>query len=161
MKLYEIDQAINELIQNGIDLETGELTPKVEKELDALELIRDQKLENIGLYIKNLKAESEAIQAEEKILSGRRSSLNNKAEYLKRWLTDALEGETLKTPRLVIAYRKSKRVETTADFDLQNISPEFKKITIVLNKVSAGRYIKSGNKLPGVVVNEYKNIVIK
>ena len=55
MKLYEI----NEAILNCVDPETGEAD--VEK-LDELIMMRDEKLENLALWVKDLKAELENLK---------------------------------------------------------------------------------------------------
>jgi V/A-type H+-transporting ATPase subunit E len=67
MNLFEIDDAILACV----DLETGDIID-VEK-LEALELERDTKISNIACWIKNLKAEAEAII----------SAANKEAEDLK------------------------------------------------------------------------------
>ena len=58
MKLYEIDQAI----MDCIDMETGEIVN--EELLNDLQMERDAKIENVALWIKELKAEAEALKAE-------------------------------------------------------------------------------------------------
>ena len=65
MKLYEIDNAILECI----DMETGEVIDA--EKLDALNIERDAKIENVVLWIKDLKAEAEAIKAEKLTLAER------------------------------------------------------------------------------------------
>ena len=55
MTLYEIDKAIQEALEGAVDPESGAI---IDDELlaayDQLRMDRDQKVENIGLYIKNL-----------------------------------------------------------------------------------------------------------
>ena len=63
MKLYEIDAAIMECI----DLETGEIVDA--DRLTALQMEREQKLENVALWIKDLDAEAKALKAEEQSFS--------------------------------------------------------------------------------------------
>ena len=58
MTIYEIDQAIMECV----DLETGEIIDT--EQLDKLQMERDAKLENVACWIKDLKAEAEALKAE-------------------------------------------------------------------------------------------------
>ena len=58
MKLYEID----EQILGCIDAETGEIIDA--DMLNALQIERDAKIENVALWIKDLKAEAEAYKAE-------------------------------------------------------------------------------------------------
>ena len=56
--LYEIDKAILECV----DAETGEIID--DKALEELELARDNKIENIACWIKNLKADAESYKKE-------------------------------------------------------------------------------------------------
>lgn len=109
MKLYEI----NEAILNCIDPETGEADPD---KLDELLMMREEKLENLTLWVKELKAEADAIKAEEKALAERRQAKERKAESLKKYLDEALAGQKFETSRCVVSFRKSQKVEIT-DFD--------------------------------------------
>ena len=61
MKLYEIDRAIDDFFMNNIDPETGEMTNL--DELEGLQMEREQKLENIGIAVKNIRADIEALKA--------------------------------------------------------------------------------------------------
>ena len=81
MTLYEIDRAIMDAITAGLDPETGELTNY--DELEELQLARDEKIENIACYIKNIAADAKAIRDEEQALAKRRKTLENRAEGLK------------------------------------------------------------------------------
>ena len=58
MTIYEIDQAI----MNCVDVETGEIIDT--EQLDKLQMERDAKLENVACWIKDLKAEAEALKNE-------------------------------------------------------------------------------------------------
>ena len=64
MTLWEVDKRISDILENGmhIDEETGEVF--LPEDLDSLNIERDEKIEGIALYVKNLKAEAEAIHAE-------------------------------------------------------------------------------------------------
>lgn len=58
MNLYEIDLAIEEAFTQAVDPETGEVNDEYMAQLDALEMERDRKVENIACFIKNLKADA-------------------------------------------------------------------------------------------------------
>lgn len=115
MKIYEIDQAIEQLIADSIDQETGETNLDLEA-LDALQLERGKAVENLALYFKNLMAEAEAIKAEEDKLKKRRESTLKTAERVESYLTYVLQGEKFKTPRVVVGYRTSSSVEVGDGF---------------------------------------------
>ena len=103
MKLYEIDAAIQNLLDSmTVDPDTGEA--KLDEEaLAGLQMERERKLEGVALAIKNMSAEAEAIKAEENNLAKRRKALENKVEGMKGFLRDALDGEKLKTPRVSVS----------------------------------------------------------
>ena len=82
MNLYDIDRQIQELIENCVDPETGELTIDTAA-LDALQMEREAKIENLACYVKNLTADAKKIKAEEEALAQRRKAAENKAERLK------------------------------------------------------------------------------
>lgn len=106
MKLYEIDQKIQAILDGAeVDAETGELLLDTE-ELEALQMEREAKLEGVALAIKNLSAEAAAIREEEKKLAERRKVTENKVERLKGWLAWALDGGKLSTPRVSVSVGK-------------------------------------------------------
>ena len=107
MTIYEIDNEI----MNCIDMETGEVIDT--EKLNDLQMERDEKIENVALWIKELKAEAEAIKNEKQALAERQRVAENKAESLKNWLAYALNGEKFKTSKCSISYRKTEAVEVT------------------------------------------------
>lgn len=106
MKLYEIDQQIQEILDGmSIDEETGEVSLDAEA-LAELQMARQDKLEGAALYIKELEALAKAIREEELALAKRRQAREKKAQRLRVWLTDALNGEKLETGRVSVSIRK-------------------------------------------------------
>ena len=109
MTIYEIDNEI----MNCIDMETGEVIDT--EKLNELQMGRDAKIENVALWIKELKAEAEAIKNEKQALAERQRVAENKAESLKNWLAYALNGEKFKTSKCSVSYRNSESVEVTEE----------------------------------------------
>ena len=109
MTLYEI----NSEIMSCIDMETGEGIDTEKR--NELQMERDAKIENVALWIKELKAEAEAIKNEKQALAERQRVAENKAESLKNWLAYALNGEKFKTAKCSISYRNSESVEVTEE----------------------------------------------
>ena len=103
MKLYEIDAAIQKVLDEiMVDPDTGEA--KLDEEaLAELQMEREKKLEGVALAIKNLSAEAAAIKAEEDNLAKRRKVLENKVDSMKGFLRTALNGEKLKTARVSVS----------------------------------------------------------
>ena len=109
MTIYEIDNEI----MNCIDMEIGEVIDT--EKLNDLQMERDEKIENVALWIKELKAEAEAIKNEKQALAERQRVAENKAESLKNWLAYALNGEKFKTSKCSVSYRNSESVEVTEE----------------------------------------------
>ena len=155
--LYELTRAIEEF-DLEIDEETGEVTNL--DELDALELERDTKVENIALWVKNLTAEAAAIKAEVQNLTKRQKAAENKAERLKDYLMGNLAGEKFKTPKVAISYRTSEAVEIT-DEDL--IPEEFLVIKTEYkpDKKAIKDELKAGGEVEGAELVKRTSLQIK
>lgn len=82
-----------------------------EDELNALQMEKDEKRENIALWIKNIEAEANAVKAESKNLDDRYKRLINKATRLLDYLAADLNGEPFKTSKVECRWRKSESVE--------------------------------------------------
>ena len=155
MTLYEIDNEI----MNCIDEETGEIIDL--DRLNALEMERDKKIGNVACWIKDLKAEAEAIKAEKQALDKRQKAAENKAESLKTWLQTVLEGEKFKDSRCSISYRKSEKVVFAEDFAYVTLPDSMKKVTIEPKKTEIKDFLRTGASIDGVELVESTNIQIK
>lgn len=153
MNLYEIDFEI----MNCLDEETGEIIDT--EKLDTLQMERDRKIDNIGLWIKDLDAEAEAIKAEQLKLADRMAAAERKATKLRQYLTHFLDGEKFKTPRLAISFRKSTQVCVDDATALPEDYLKYAEPTVDKTKVKNA--LKDGVLLNGVRLIERKNIQIK
>ena len=157
MTLFEIDKAIQDF-EFEIDEETGEiLNPNA---LEELEMAREQKIENVGLYIKNLEAEATAVENQEKIFADRKKRIKKKIEGLKSFLGYALQGEKFRTDKVEMSFRKSESVHITDEY---LIPDEYKVCTVVKkpDKKVIKDAIKSGKDIMGAELIEKQNIQIK
>ena len=107
MNLFQIDEEI----MNCVDMETGEIIDTAK--LDKLQMERDEKIENIGCWIKNLTADAEALKEQKLAFAERQKAAENKVESLKRYLTNYLAGQKFSTPKVVISFRKTSSVNVT------------------------------------------------
>lgn len=157
MSIYEIEQAILDCI----DPETGEISDF--EKLEALNMERDEKFENIALWIKNLVAEARAIREEELALAARRQSVEKKTDSLKSYLQDKLGGEAFKTSKVDISYRKSAAVEIEDEAEFVKLAPEelLTRKEPTINKKEVTAAIKSGLWVPGAALVERQNMQIK
>ena len=74
--LYEIDKSI----LGCIDQETGEMIDP--DRLEALFMERNQKIENVALWIKNLQSDALAFKAEKEAFAARQKAAEAKVESL-------------------------------------------------------------------------------
>ncbi len=158
MTLYEIDGAILECI----DAETGEVID-IDR-LEALNMERDAKVENVACWIKELKAEAEAIKAEKQKLADRQKAAENKAESLKKWLAYALDGKKFSTARCAVSFRSSESVEVTEE-GLEALMKEHDELLTYKkpepNKTAIKQAIKDGLSVDGVQLVQNVSAIIK
>lgn len=154
MKLYEIDEAIMECV----DEETGEIMD-VDK-LEQLAMLRDEKIENFGCWIKNLVAEADAIKAEKDALAAREKTARNKAERLKEFLGYALQGEKFKSPRLSVSFRKVSSVKVDPAV-LDELPDEYVKVTKEARKTLLKDALAAGEEIPGVTMESRQSVIIR
>ena len=154
MTLYEIDEEI----LNLVDQETGEVVD-IER-LEQLEMERDKKISNVACWIKDLKAEADAIKAEKNALAKRQTVCENKVEQLKDYLTRALNGIKFKDARCSISYRKSESVEVD-DSVIDKLPEEYIKVEKTVRKTELKDAMKLGFEFEGCRLIEKNNIQIR
>ena len=152
--IYEINQSILECL----DAETGEIIDP--ERLDALLMEKDQKIEGVVCWIKNLVSDADAIKAEKDALAEREAKCRKKADDLKNWLAKVLEGQKFTTAKCAVSFRKSTKLEIV---DAESIPKEFMVETVTTkpdaNAIKA--LLKSGQKVSGCALVENNNIQIK
>lgn len=153
MNLYEIESAILDCI----DQETGEIVD-IEK-LEQLSMERDTKVENIALWIKNLKAESEAYKAEKQSFEQKQRVAENKLSSLKEYLSGYLNGEKFKTTKVSCSFRNSTAVEVS---DMSLLPEEFKRYREPEPmKTEIKEAINKGVDVPGAALVSNLSLIIK
>lgn len=157
MTLYEIDKAILDF-EFEVDEESGEILNA--NELDELKMARDDKIEGISLWIKNLEAEKEAVKHEKDNFADRERRLGKKIESLKGYLTYALDGQKFSTPKVAVSFRKSESVLVKDEY---LIPDEYCDFTVMRkpNKKNIKDALKHGKELMGVELVEKQNVSVK
>lgn len=152
--LYEIDQGILECL----DLETGEVIDP--ERLESLSMERNQKIENVVCWVKNLLSDADAIKAEKDALAEREAKCLKKAEDLKKWLAEALGGQKFSTAKCAVSFRRSETVEIA---DVALIPPELLRVktTTEPNKTAIKALLKDGQEVVGCSLVENQNLQIK
>lgn len=162
MTIYEIDQEIESLL-GQVDEETGEVLFDPER-LEQLQMDRERKVEHLALAWKNLAAEAKAIKAEEEALAKRRKVTENEAERARKYLEYILGGESFKSARVAIGYRRSEQVEVTPDFVPWAF--EHRQSLLRLKEPEADKSaikaaIRAGEDIPFAEITQKKSMTIK
>lgn len=154
MNLYEIDQAILACI----DPETGELID--EAALVSLQMERADKIRNVALWVKNLNASVVALKAERDAFDERMKAAQKKADGLKKYLANALQGQKFSTDECTVSFRRSAAVTV---FDEAALPAEYvaEKISKTPDKAAIKAAIKSGIEVPGAVLVDNLRVQIK
>lgn len=152
MNLYEINKAMQECI----NLETGEIDLEL---FEKLQLEKDEKIENVALWIKNLSSDVESMENEKKAFEERIKACKNKVSSLKTYLEMALNGEKFQTSRCSITFRKSKSIEVT---DISKLEKNYLKYAEpTADKTAIKKAIESGVTVVGASLVENFNVQIK
>lgn len=152
--LYEINQSLMECI----DYETGEIID-IEK-MNALMLERDEKIENIALWIKNLKSDIEAYKAEAEAFTARRKSAESKVESLTRYLSEFLDGQGFKTSKAQISFRNTTAVKIDENAELPS---EYCRVVTKTDpdKKAIKTALESGTEIEGCELVKSRSMTIK
>ena len=152
MKLYEI----NEAILNCIDPDTGEVDAE---QFDALMMERNDKIENLACWHKDLLAEAAAIRAEEKALAERRQAKERRAASIMGYLEKVLDGQKFETAKAVCSFRKSQMIEIS---DITKILDDYLKYSQpTADKAAIKAAIKDGLTIEGAELVDTVSMSIK
>lgn len=161
MNIYEIDQSIMALV----DPETGEIMDW--DAFDQLKMDREEKIENVACWCKNLMAEASAIRQEELNLQKRRQAVESMAETRKRWLEKVLCGQKFETAKCSVSFRKTTKVEvedTAAAIQWAEIAGYKDCVSYKapdVNKNGLAKLLKEGIEIPGVSLVEGMSMGVK
>lgn len=159
--LYEIDVAITSLV----DQETGEILDY--EAFAALSMEREQKVEGMALWYKDLCAEAAAIKAEVDNLNKRKKDCETKAENLKKYLLEMLGGEKFKTARVACSFGTSTSVQIADEAEFvqkMEMGQHYEFLTYkdpTVNKAEVTKALKAGQTVEGAELVKSKYITIK
>lgn len=158
MKLYEIPFAIRSALDSvEVDEDTGEILGA--SDLDAIEGEAAEKIENSGLYIKEVMSEIDALKSESERLTLRKRYLEKKVERIKALMLPAVDalGGKVKGLKLTVSIGTSKSVELD-DNALELLPSEFIRTKVEADKAAIGKALKEGAELPGARLIEKRSI---
>jgi hypothetical protein len=151
--LYQIEEAI----MDCVDMETGEIVDC--DRLEELQMERDDKIQNIALWIKNLESDAEAYKKEKDSFADKQKVAENKVKRLKEYLGTYLDGQAFKSTRVNISFRSSESVNVT---DISKVPEQFLKYAEpTADKTAIKKMLKSGFTVDGAELVTSNNIQIK
>lgn len=169
MNLFQIDNKMLEIIEKTftidcVNMETGEIDfDKATALFDTLNVDREVKFNNYGMYIKNLQSEITALKEQERIFSDRRKAKEKRVESLKKALVNSMKtfGDSkFESPQLVMSLRQSQAVEIVDETLLPDIYMRMKVIKEPDAKLIAAD-IKSGISVDGAQLVTRQNLQLK
>lgn len=161
MNIYEIDSAILDLI----DPETGEVMDY--EAFEALQMEREQKIDNMALWIKDLDAEQAALDAEAKKMTERRDAARRKRDRLKEYLARVLDGEKRSTPQYAVSYRNSEACELYDEgaaimwLVAHGYDDGYVVVKESVSKTAVKELLKRGEEVSGAVLVKRQSMSIK
>lgn len=138
--------------------------------LEGIEGEFENKAENIACYIKCLKSEADAIEAEEKALKLRKEQKRRKLENLKKYLKGEMESLNrlkIDTPRAKLSIRNNAEslvVDDTSAFISwaeENNEDLLKYSDPEIRKTDVKKLIKSGVEIPNVHLELSQSLIVK
>ena len=166
MNLYEIKAEIAAAIESMFDTvneETGEVDAGTVERLESLQAEKSEKIENCGLYLKNIDSEISALDAEIKKLTARKKIKENKRDRLKEYVKpfiEEMENKKFESARVVFSLRSSESVNIT---DESAISAEYMKTKTETTPdlTAIKKAIKAGAVVSGAELITKNNLQIK
>lgn len=146
MKLYELSNAYRLALQESADND-GELTPELERRLDAINEAFEAKAEACACLVIEAQREAEAWKAESDRMAKHARTCANRAERIKNYIRqnmvvtgrDRVDGKLFK-----IAFHQNSRPTIVWTRDPQEIPDQFRRVTFSLDGNAAYEAHKAG-----------------
>ncbi len=170
MKLYEVNQAIEDIFEQAVDVETGEIlmdSQELMARLKPLKTERNYILESLAKLVLNTRAEYAALKEERMRLKNRMDKLEKKENQLMEILSRECGGEKTDLGIATVSYRKTSRVEVsdapkTIRWLKRNKYLDCYRVPAPeIAKTEVKKLINSGIKVPGCTVVEDKSCSLK
>ena len=154
MNLFEIKREI--LACTTVDPETGIESIDTVK-LAALQADSEEIIENLACWIRNLESDASALKEQKMMFQKRQQSAEKKAESLKAYLSDFLNGSKFTSPKVKVSPSTSITVEIGDLSEIPDKYCEFKKmpkLTEIRNEIKLGNYV------PGAYLMQHSSVRI-
>ena len=157
LKLHEVSKSLNklnDLLEEGVD---------VSGFLDAVDMQLQDKAKNLFFFMQNYKNNNASIDTEIKRLQALKKTYTGNFNKLKSYIGYSMGANNItqiETDLVKFSFRKSSAVEIEDETKLPK--KYFKeKVSVSVDKVSLGKDLKAGEKVPGAFMKEKANLQIK
>lgn len=164
MKLYDIANEYEMLLENTFDDETGEVNEVALSQLNEIKEDMEKKSIALASYIKNIDAECKAIEEAAKQMERRKKYLENKVNYLTDYLHSNMERCAINEIKCPYFQIKLKKCPISVNVLDENIIPnEYKKekMTITLDKLKLKEELLAGVVINGAELKQNTRIEIR
>ena len=158
MNVWEINQAIKTIQEKDLDPDVLADT------INALELTRDEKLDNVASWIESNKAKLDWLDTKLKQLREVKQHLNNQNDRLNNYLTDAIDDagvKSIQTKNHILKPRNSREsviIDNVEDLPIDYVKRE-ETIKPVKKEIYAD--LRKGKKIPGAHLEANRRTVIQ
>jgi hypothetical protein len=161
--LFDVADAIERILAQECDPETGEITERTLEQLDALEGHRDRIALDVAAYLKGERCEAEKIQRVADELSARAKGHRDRAERLLEYVGRIVPaGDKLKDERVTISWSPS---SFTAIDDAKLIPEAYWRIPPPpppeLDKRTLLAVLRTGQAIPGARLQKSHTLKVK
>jgi hypothetical protein len=162
MKLYEIADQYQFLLNDLYDYETGVVDETALAKLNALTDTMENKALNITRLFKDLEAHADAIEKERKAMALRENALKNQVKRLKEYLLSNMERceiKKIECPQFIISLQKNPPSVKIEDENL--IPSEYDKVTVDLDISKIKSDLQNGVVVPGASLIQKNSVRIR
>ncbi len=164
LKLYELPGKFR-LIEAEIDATDGELSPDLEKDLEAIQATLEEKAEAICAKRAEILGEVETLRKEVQRIENLARSRKKKAEWLTSYLKNTLEAmkiKNLKTPRFSVTVCGNAKPSVDFSGDIESLPSEWIVTTKHPDTQKAFEQWDAGEPVPeGFVIKLGTHLLIK
>lgn len=162
MKLYEIADQYQYLLNELYDYETGVVNETALARLNELADTMEDKAINITRLFKEMEANADAIEKERKAMQARETALKNQIKRLKEYLTSNMERceiKKIECPQFSITLQKNPpSVEVLSESE---IPTDYNKVKVELDISKIKEELQNGVVIPGVRLIQRSSIRIR
>lgn len=156
--LFNYIRQMDDIIAGATD-EDGVIDyESIKDEFEALQLAKDEKVDNVISFIKSRRAMAQALKEEKNALAKRQQQAEREAERMTDYLAFCLDGSKWESTAGKVYYRKSQSVIVD---NIDELSDEYIRVERIPSKTAIKEDLKQGIIVNGAHIEENVNTIIK